>query len=245
MKGFLPTGLVFALALSAGALADWYDGFEGYTLGPIVGQGGWEGWAGDAGATGFVTNTMARTGTQSQDVHGNSDSVHQYSGYTSGHWLYTAWQYIPGNLVGKQYFIMLNRYQPPNYNWSVQITFDPTTDTLSADAGSSSPVVMPYVANQWVPIVVDIDLDADWTKVYYNGVLIDDPAVPGQGYQWTKGVFGNDTNGLLNIGAVDLYAGAPQTPASTAVYYDDMSLTVFPEPAALSMLLLAVALRRR
>ena len=234
------------LALAPLALADWSDGFETYDPGPIAGHGGWQGWGGDANATGFVTDAIARTGTKSQDVHGVSDSVHQYSGYTSGQWVYTAWQYIPSNLTNKQYFIMVNKYRDPSgpFNWSVQLTFDPATGNLSADPGSNTPVVMPYVEDQWVRIQAFIDLNADWVQVYYNNVLIDDPVLPGLGYQWTKGVFGADTDGLLNIAAVDLYAGAPQTPASTAVYYDDMSLAV-PEPATLALLGLLGLLRRR
>ena len=50
--------------------------------------------------------------------------------------------------------------------------------------------------------------------------------------------------GLSTKSSVDLYAGAPQTPASTAVYYDDMSLAV-PEPATLALLGLLGLLRRR
>ncbi|MGD8453366.1 MAG: hypothetical protein PVJ57_16260 [Phycisphaerae bacterium] len=233
------------LALCASALGNWNDGFEPYTLGPIDGQGGWQGWGGDSGATGFVTDLMARTGTQSQEVYANSDSVHQYSGYTEGQWVYTAYQYIPSDLVGNQHFILLNNYSDPSgpFNWSVQISFDPTTGNLSADCGSSTPVVMPYVADQWIAIEAYIDLDADWVQVYYNGTLLDDPALAGEGYQWTTGVFGGDTDGLLNIAAVDLYAGAPQTPESTSVYYDDMSLV--PEPATVVLLLGVVAVLRR
>lgn len=244
MKRLLAMGL--ALSCAAVGLANWTDGFEPpYVVGPIAGQGGWQGWGGDAAYTGYVTDSIARTGTQSQEVYGNSDSVHQYFGYTSGQWVYRAYQYIPSILVGKQYFILLNKYNDPSgpFNWSVQMTFDPATGNLSADCGSSNPVVMPFVRDEWVLIEAQIDLDTDWVQVFYNGTLLDDPALAGLGYQWTKGVFGGDTNGLLNIAAVDLYSGAPQTPAATSVFYDDMSLV--PEPASILLLGLLALLRRR
>ena len=52
--------------------------------------------------------------------------------------------------------------------------------------------------------------------------------------------FGGGGGGVLDIGAVDLFANA-----STPVYYDDMSLV--PEPASCLLLALAAAfgLRRR
>jgi hypothetical protein len=227
--------LAVMVCLPALALGDWLETFDCYTNGSgMHGQGGWKGWDNNVAFDAFVTNVQARSAPHSVDVAGDTDLVHEYSGYTSGHFTYTAWQYIPvdfdnGNPISTPpgtYFILLNKYNDGGpYNWSVQLDFDGDTGLLVGDCGASNNVSMPYITDQWVEIRVEIYLDEDWTQVHYNNVLLDDPALPdhatlGGGYQWSTGVFGGDADGLLNIGAVDLFANG-----ATNVYYDDMSLT--------------------
>jgi len=214
----------------------WEEDFDSYENGSSMhGQGGWKGWDNNAAFTAYVTDTQSQSPPHSVDIVGDADLVHEYSGYTSGDWTYTAWLYVPEDFNNGDpimdppgtYFILLNRYNDGGpYNWSVQLVFDGDTGMLVGDCGAADNVTMPYIAGQWVEIRVDIFLDPedDWTQVYYNNVLLDDPALPdhpelGGGYQWSTGVFGTDPDGLLNIGAVDLFANG-----ATSVYYDDMSL---------------------
>lgn len=219
-------GMIAALVfLSAAASADWYENFDSYAPGSqIVGQGGWEEWGTGAGA--LVSNLYSISPTNSVEVVGATDLVHQYSGYTTGKWLYTAWIYIPNDFSGLTYFIMLNTYNTGGpYDWSVQVGFDSTDGKIHADCGSGNQIAyLDFVTGEWACIQVFIDLDVDWVQIYYNGHLLDDPQLAddpdlGGGYQWTGGVFGGGT-GALNIGAVDLFANA-----ATPVFYDDMSLT--------------------
>lgn len=241
MRITLLFGAVLVLAcLPATAVAQWLEGFDSYANGSSMhGQGGWKGWDNDPTWTAYVTDVQSRSSPQSVEITGNSDLVHEYCGATFGQWTYTAWQYIPGDYVGGPhpdygtYFIMQNTYNDLGpYNWSVQIGFDSTTGMLVGDCGAADNVTMPYITDQWVEIRVEIYLDAmtgdppeqtGWTQVYYNGTLLDDPALPdhpdlGGGYSWTGGVFGQG-GGLLNIGSVDLFANG-----ATPVYYDDLSL---------------------
>jgi hypothetical protein len=229
-------------------MATWSDNFDSYALGSINGQGGWTGWDNIPAAAGTVTNELSRSSPQSQLIELGHDSVHTYTGYTSGAWTYTAYQYIPGNMVGNSYYIMLSNYVIGGAGnvWTVQLDFNSTTKTIVGDCGASNNVTMPYTPDRWAEIKVEIYLDpypiGDWTKVYYNGTLFDSAALPdhptlGGGYRWTKGVFGSD-NGPLAIGCVDLFANA-----ATKVYYDDMSLV--PEPASCLLLLAAAGLLRR
>lgn len=261
MKALIILGAVVGLVLApSAAMANWSDNFDGYGLGSLNGVGGWQGWGGVGSVAGTVVNDHFLSAPNSQKIGGaTSDSVHQYTGYTSGHWTYAAMQFIPTDFTGNTFFIMVNKYADPAgpFNWSVQMGFNSSTGQIDADVGSSSQQHMPYVTNQWVPIRAEIYLDQDWVQVYYNNTLIDDPALAdhptlGGGYQWTRGVFGNDTNGLVNIAAVDLYnaydypppPSPPPNPGSP-VYYDNMSLT--PEPASLVLLgfgLLLVTRRR-
>jgi len=214
--------------ISLTRLKSWYEDFDAYApASQAVGQGGWEQWGPGSGA--LVANTQSRSTTNSINVAGPTDLVYQYSGYTTGKWVYRTWQFIPTGMTGSSYFILLNRYAYPlgPYSWSLDLLFNGATGLASLNAGGAAVISKPFVFNQWAEIKVVIDLDLDWVQVYYNGVLFDDPAVAnhatlGGGYRWTLGDFGTNTNGQLNIGAVDLFANN-----ATSVYYDDLSLTPF------------------
>lgn len=217
----------FVLLCASAATAQWSDNFDSYAASSqIVSQGGWEEWGPGAGA--LVSNAQALSGSNSVEITGATDLVHQYANYTSGKWVYRAMQYVPSTMTGQSYFILLNTYAYPTgpYNWSVQVKFDAAAGTVTADAGSLTAPSTALVTDQWVEIKVFIDLDLDWVQFYYNDVLIDDPALVdhptlGGGYRWSYGVFGQG-GGQLQIQAVDLYANL-----ASSVYYDDMSLQPF------------------
>jgi hypothetical protein len=217
--------VVALLCMPAASFADWSEDFDSYLAGSqIVGQGGWEEWG--PGSGGLVSNLYSRSPENSLEDMTTSDIVHQYSDYTTGKWFYRAWLYIPSTMSGQPYFILLNTYNPPTYVWSVQFSFLSTDGMIHCDCGAYYPdglITVPFVTDEWAEILVYVDLDEDWVQIYYNGQLLDDPAVAddpvlGGGYQWTAGPFGEDT-GALNIAAVDLYANS-----ASAIYYDDMSL---------------------
>ncbi|MEW6251408.1 MAG: hypothetical protein AB1716_12230 [Planctomycetota bacterium] len=232
-------GLSLGVWLDAAQLPPgWFDNFDSYALGSINGQGGWKGWGGVPAAAGTVTNELARSAPQSQKIEAAHDSVREYTGFTTGVWLYTAHVYVPGNFQGGgtgndrgSYFILLSRYTDPGTTnvWTVQSAFNSDNQRFEANVGSSTKIGVPYVTDAWSELMVRIDLTNDWTQLYYNGTLLDDPNVPnhptlGGGYRWTRGVFGSQNPpGPLAIGAVDLYANS-----STPVYYDDLSLAPVP-----------------
>jgi hypothetical protein len=68
---------------------------------------------------------------------------------------------------------------------------------------------VPYVTDRWVKIQSIVDLDEDWTRVYYDDELIAE-------YAWTGGVYGAG-GGVPDIAAVDLFANG-----SSSVLYDDL-----------------------
>jgi hypothetical protein len=247
MRSLLCGAAAVLVCLSAPAMAQWADDFDDYDTDiSLHGVGGWKGWDNSPLWTAYTRDEVALSAPNAVEIEGNSDLVHEYDA-NSGDWTYTAWQYIPGNMSGESYFIMQNTYNDGGpYNWSVQLDFMSATGMLVGDCGASDNVTMPYITDQWVEIRVDIFLDPedDWTQVYYNGTLLDDPLlddhpVLGGGYCWSLGIFGGG-GGVREIGAVDLFANG-----ATPVYYDDMSLV--PEPASCLLLALAAAfgLRRR
>ena len=196
---------------NAPALVDWFDDFDSYATGSSMhGQGGWKGWGNDPNATAYTSATYARSAPNSVEIVNLNDLVHEYFGYTSGIWHYTAWQYIPAGSTGESYFILLNQYDDAGStnNWSTQVNFNSDLNLVVAE-GESAGATLALVRGQWMEIRVEIDLYNDIQRFYYGDDLL---------YQntWTDGVSGG---GILNIGAVDLWGNG-----ASAVYYDDMSL---------------------
>ena len=188
--------------------AAWKDGFELYTPGQALNNvGGWVPWDGAAGAVGYGSNAVSRMGFMSQDIRSGSDSVHTYTA-TSGKWVYTAWQYVPTAAKGETYFILMNTYKSGgSKGWSTQIRFDLNTGKLYDNmSGGVTGNQLTIIRNQWVPLVVNIDLDAGTQSVTYNGSLLFSAS-------W------NRQGGPKAFAAVDLYGAG-----TSHIYYDDISL---------------------
>ena len=76
----------------------WSDNFDSYADGSSMhGQGGWKGWDNDENFTAYVSSTVSRSSPHSVDIYKFSDLVREYSGYTRGEYIYTAYIYIPSN----------------------------------------------------------------------------------------------------------------------------------------------------
>ncbi|HZW10574.1 MAG TPA: GC-type dockerin domain-anchored protein [Phycisphaerales bacterium] len=205
-------GGVASLALVAGASAQWSENFDSYADGTVLdGVGGWEGWDGVGDVAGTVTNDRARSNPNSIVVTSDDDAIHPFSGYTSGQWTFTAYQYVPSGLDAATYFLLQNVYNHGGpYDWGVQLVFDPSTDEVHDDMqdfyGSGSNY-LPAIYDQWVEIRVEIDLDANFVETFYNDELV------------SSGDWDTNLDGDIAIANVDLYA-----PHAGSVYYDDLSL---------------------
>lgn len=187
------------------------ENFDAYAVGSNVhGQGGWKGWANDPAAGAFVDDAFSVSPSNSINIETTSDLVHEFD-QASGAWVVRAMQYIPTGFVGESYFIMQNVYNDAGsgLNWSVQVKFDSATGTLLNDGGASGGS-MPYLTDQWVPIRVEIDLDADTQSFFYNDQLL-------YAGTWTEEVSGA---GVAEIGAIDLFANG-----ASPIYYDDISIS--------------------
>ncbi|MEE9130401.1 MAG: hypothetical protein V3T84_10305 [Phycisphaerales bacterium] len=188
------------------------EDFDSYANGMLlVGVNGWGGWDDNAGVIATVTDAQSRSAPHSVLIDNNpsdDDAVQQYLGaYCEGQWVYTIWQYVPSDMVGTQFFILLNTYEDNgNKNWSTQVQFTATTGIVSADFDGEE---LPLITDEWVEIRVEINLDTDIQEFFYGGKLLYSDS-------WTERVSGG---GGLFIRALDLYANS-----STPVYYDDVSL---------------------
>lgn len=189
------------------AQADWFENFDSYALGSgLHGQGGWHGWDGNSAFNAYITDVESLSPPHSVEITGASDMVHEYTGYTTNQWTFTAWQFVPTGFSGATYFILLNTYADFGpYNWSTQVQFN-SGGYIQNDATGQT---MPLIRGRWVELRVEIDLISNTQSFFYDGVLFFTAS-------WTEGLSGG---GAFNIAAVDLYANG-----ATPVYYDDMSL---------------------
>ena len=222
-------GAAVLIALPAGA--DWYDAFDQYALGSSLnGQGGWAGWDGGSMAAVISDDHSRYAGDYHAKLFANDDAVQEYTDYTSGQWTYSAMQYLTEDLQGATYFILMNNYNVGgDKGWGAQILMDLDANTvMDYDTGTGT---APIIYDQWIEIVVDIDLDANTRTTYYNGEVL------GTRYWYDTG----DPTHLQSIAAVDLWADTGGNP----VYYDD--LTLVPEPVSIVLLVMAagLGLRRR
>jgi hypothetical protein len=228
----LATGLcsVILAVTSSTALGQFSDNFDSYVAGSnIHGQGGWKGWDNVAGAGALVSSAFSLSSPNSVNITGGSDLVHTFSGINSGLWSLSINQYVPGNSTGNSYFILLNQYNDGGpYNWSVQIQNNMDTGVVTSDIGGGA--TRPLVRDAWNTFRFDFNFGSGTVSEYYNGSLLSTHPL-------------HDGTGQNALGGIDLFANG-----AAPVYYDNLSITMIPEPGSLSLLALgglAFVLRRK
>ena len=110
---------------------------------------------------------------------------------------------------GSSYFILLSDYTDgggQDNQWAVQIRFDSVLMVVECEFDA---INLDLILDQWTEIKVDIDLDGDWMEIYYDGDFLHEK-------EWTAGP-NNGYTGIKNIGAVDLFANAATTTASSLI----------------------------
>jgi hypothetical protein len=238
---------VAVFALPQFANAQWSDNFDSYPSDDFFdGLGGWECWDNVLARAPNTSTAQFLSAPNSVLVFGDvealrhTDAVRQFSGYNSGQWRCTANLFIPTNYSGNEYFILLNQYTPGGEpkNWSIELLLNGDDDAISDDYQTGHfgvPIVrtgsaVPLTRGVWSQIRVDFDLTADTVTEYYNGTEI--ATGPWRTYQ----------DSILNLAALDLYSES-----GDGIYFDNLSLTQIPEPAAAMLVALAVPLllRRR
>jgi hypothetical protein len=190
----------------------WFEDFDSYTNGSSIhGQGGWKGWYNNPVFTAYVTDIRCRSSPHSLEIKGQSDPVHEFSGYISGERIFTAWQYIPTDFSGWSYFILLSHYEDggvyESNKWAVQIRFN-SSGIVESDYDD---LQLPLITGRWIELRTEIDLDSDWFEFYYDGDLLVEK-------KWTAEPDNSD-EGILNICAVNLCSST-----GTSIYYDDLSI---------------------
>jgi hypothetical protein len=185
----------------------WTENFDTYAAGSqLGGQGGWFPWGDNPDANANVTDVHSHSPSNSVDIKGGCDMVHQWQNVNYGNCTFRIWAYVPSDFDGSIYIILLSLYAADSSKWDLQIHFNSATAMLE-DYDSNN--ATPYVIDGWGEVRVEIDFVNDWQKVYYNDVLW-------LSKSWTQGATGG---GVLALDAVDLWGEA-----GTSVYYDDASV---------------------
>ena len=193
----------------------WQDNFDSYTNGQFLDgtpdDGGWKGWDNDPMWGSYVTDVQSLSSPHSIAITGDSDSVKEFSGLTSGQFTLTTHVYVPDDFVGNSYFILLSSYEDgmgQENKWALQLRFDAENGVVESEFDDEN---FWLLTDQWVEIKVEIDLDLDNMQLYYDGdLLIEKP--------WTAGP-NNEGDGVLSLDAIDLFANA-----ASVIYYDDFVL---------------------
>lgn len=190
----------------------WYETFDLYDnnqeLDGTYDDGGWKCWDNDPDYYALVVDDQHLSYPYSVEIAGISDIVQQFWNYTYDVWYLTTWVYVPSSFEGISYFMVLDDYYPYGpYHYAVAIRFDEAGIVESDFDGES----LPLITDEWVELRLEIDLDEDWLKVYYDDSILVEK-------EWTAGVY-NFGDGYLNIAAVDLYAAG-----GTGIYFDNILL---------------------
>ncbi|MBN1422740.1 MAG: DNRLRE domain-containing protein [Planctomycetes bacterium] len=196
---------VFGLASDAGAQGFTED-FDGYANGALIkDQPGWETWSGDVvGESGTISQDTAASGSNSLLIAGGNDTVHLFSGLTSGLWTAKTKIYIPDGMTGEIWFILMNGFGRVggSDNWAVQIGLNAGTGLVtSAETGRTLPIVV----DDWVEIEVMIDLPMNACQLLYDGQIL-------SGHRWASA-------GPIALEAMDLWSNN-----ASGSYFDDISV---------------------
>ncbi len=145
------------------------EDFESYAAGTALhGHGGWKGWNNDPAAGANVSTKFACSGTQSAEILGSSDLVHEFR-RAGGKWALSLRQYIPSGSTGISDFILLNRYRNGGSNdyddWSIETQYNLQTGAITCWHGAI-PGAATILFDQWVEIKLLIDLDQNTFEEY-------------------------------------------------------------------------------
>lgn len=210
-RAMLITSASLTLAGSSWAQTPWNDDFESYSVGTaLFDVNGWSAWFNNAAYAGIVSDTEARSGANSMQVDPLlGGPVYQLSDFISGAWTVKLSQYAPSALTSlPPHVSVMNTYAHRGGGiWAVQIACEPSTG-LVVDKLRPESNVINVRWDEWVEIRIDVDLDFNTVKIYYDGILL------------SEGVY-TVNGGAIEIAALNLWT---QRFSGSPVYYDDIVL---------------------
>ena len=195
----------------------WSEDFESYNATNIDSQTSeWIGWDNiNSGVD--VTNNLGFSSNQSILVEQNDDLIHMFDGINAGSGEIIFWMYIPSTDGAGGYYNILHEYNAANSVWAHQIMFASAESGEQSvlDAAGYAAVSFDAVYDTWVEVRQEIDLDNDYTTLYYNGEEL---------YSWQ---FSQDAGGeqQLNIlDAINFYGACGGAGCNAITYFDNVEM---------------------
>ncbi len=195
--------------------------FEDLTVGEYLAVTGdpeyWTTWSDAPGGAedALVTDDQSASPTKSVDVHDDTDLIFKMGDKTSGKYQFNTKYWVESNFGG---YINLQHFEAPGIEWAVEVFFGATGDGfMNADGENSA--FFSYIPETWMQLEFVIDLDNDWGEFFLDGELI-------HGWQFSQTALGEE--GALQLGGVDIFAGAPEGETSH-YYFDDVEYIVLAE----------------
>jgi hypothetical protein len=221
MKRYL---LLFAaLIFSASAVFSqilYEDDFESYNVGDylaVVSPTWWTTWSGAPGGTedAVISGDQSFSGVKSAKVSGVVDAILKLGDKTTSKYKLTFKVYLPSGFGG---YYNIQHYESPGIEWAYEVYFG-ATGAGYLNAGSEQVAGFNYTHDTWIEIENIFDLTNDWTELYIGGNLI---------YEWPFSWQATAQSGMLQLGGVDFYAGAP-TGETPTYYFEDVKFEEVPQ----------------
>lgn len=201
------------VVVTAGANVLFADDFESYSVGDYVAENSdvWTTWS-NAPATAedaVVSDDQGASPSQSMYVSGTNDMVLPLGNKVGGKYQINMKYWVPSSGDGGYYNIQ--HFEAPGTEWAYEVYFD-NAGAGSLSAGMENAATFTFANDSWVVLENIIDLDKDSAWLFVDGVEI---------YNWRFSMQANDPNGTLQLGGVNIYAGAPNNGQGT-YYVDDV-----------------------
>lgn len=195
------------------------DDFESYNVGEYlaVQSPDWTTWSNNPGSAedALISDDYALSPTKSVKVDGTTDLVLPLGDKQAGKFEVAFAYYVESGYGG---YYNLQHYEAVGTEWAVEVFFGSDgTGEISTD-GNTTPFT--YTPAAWVEIVNVVDMDLDVAEIWMDGVLI---------HTWTWSTQSSGGAGANQLGALNVYAGAP-TGDDPLYYMDDVLYQQIFEP---------------
>ena len=195
------------------------DDFESYNVGEYlaVQSPDWTTWSNNPGSAedALISDDYALSPTKSVKVDGTTDLVLPLGDKQAGKFEVAFAYYIESGYGG---YYNLQHYEAVGTEWAVEVYFaSDGTGEISTD-GNTTPFT--YTQAAWVEIVNVVDMDLDVAEIWMDGVMI---------HTWTWSTQSSGGAGANQLGALNVYAGAP-TGDDPLYYMDDVLYQQIFEP---------------
>lgn len=190
---------------------------------PITEQSSaWETWDGSASVDADVSSAQSFSPPNSLHIEDtNNDVVLPVGPFTTGAYRATWKMFIPTGEGG--YFNALHNWSLTStaYEWAVDVFFAPDGAISTTAAGSNQVSNYVFTHNEWFDIQLDIDLNNDLARVYFNGNLLRE-------WQWSL-INNNGNPGNNQLAAFNFYGTEGPSGANTMGWYyiDDVLVETF------------------